>query len=256
VRPRRGALLLALALFGCGGAGSGPAPGAAPRTPGAAAPSSPTAATDTAPDAPRPRARLAPTEASFPEIGRLAPPPPTDLVPGRVAKVVDGATLWLEGGVKLRLVGVLAPAPGDPLGDEATAFLRAAALGQPVGYRRGEPPRDSYRREQAYVFAGGRLLNGELVRRGLAYFVGGDADAGLSAGLLTLEQAARADGLGLWSLPPPAPAASYVADDRAPLFHRPECAAARRIAEGRRVAWATRLEALDAGRAPCRECRP
>lgn len=251
---RGGAAALVLAvLAGCGETAppAGPRPGGAPGT-SAAAPATATAAPRTRR---APEAKLASEGQAFPEIERLAPPPTEGLTRASVEKVVDAGTLWVTGGVKLKLVGILAPEGGEPLAEEATAFARAL-LGRPVAYALGVPPRDTWKRGLAYVFSEGTLVNGALVRRGLAYFVVGDGSAAYSAALLALEQAAQRDGLGLWSLPPPAPAASYVGDERAPFFHRPECAAAKKIAEARRVAWASREQAFDAGRAPCRDCKP
>jgi len=52
-----------------------------------------------------------------------------------------------------------------------------------------------------------------------------------------------------------APESVYVADDRGHRFHRPSCGRTQRL-RGKRLEFATRDAALDAGQNPCNECRP
>lgn len=53
----------------------------------------------------------------------------------RVVRVVDGESFLLEGNVRVRLIGVDAPDPGEPGGDEATEFLRDLVAGREVELR-------------------------------------------------------------------------------------------------------------------------
>jgi micrococcal nuclease len=155
----------------------------------------------------------------------------------RVARVLDGDTLRLEGGgptVRLLLVDApeAAGAGGAPecFAPEATGFLRAVAEGREVGLSYGEACTDRFGRLLAYVHLapgataltgpGGSgpgasravgsgavgSLNAGLVERGLgcALYVppsGGEGRAHVEA----LEDAARAARRGLWGACSPRP---------------------------------------------------
>jgi micrococcal nuclease len=92
-----------------------------------------------------------------------------------VVRVIDGDTLELDGGGKVRLIGVDTPEtvhprkPVEPFGREAPVFTKRTAEGQRVRLE-GDPgsgSRDRYGRTLAYVYlADGRMLNLEIVRQG------------------------------------------------------------------------------------------
>jgi micrococcal nuclease len=92
--------------------------------------------------------------------------------PFRVERVVDGDTLLLEGGTRVRLIGVDTPEtkhphrPVEPLGVEASAFVRRRVEGRRVTLRFDRERRDRYRRVLAYVYVGDWFLNEELIRAG------------------------------------------------------------------------------------------
>ena len=48
----------------------------------------------------------------------------------------------------------------------------------------------------------------------------------------------------------------YVASQNSPVFHKADCGSAARISENNLVHYATRDEAIQAGKKPCRECNP
>jgi phosphatidylserine/phosphatidylglycerophosphate/cardiolipin synthase-like enzyme len=62
------------------------------------------------------------------------------------------------------------------------------------------------------------------------------------------------------SSPPPATAApflgGYVASKNSAVFHRADCESAAKISERNLIHYATRQEAIEAGRKPCAECNP
>ena len=123
---------------------------------------------------------------------------------GRVARVVDGDTITLTSGVRVRLLQIDTPEDGS-----GECYSRAAAreLGRllPLGgvvTLEGDPALDRvdrYGRLLRYVRSAGRNLNVELVRRGAAtvYFYGGER--GRYAGKLLAEaRVARSSRRGLW----------------------------------------------------------
>ena len=140
-----------------------------------------------------------------------------EFVPGEaieVAEVRDGASLRLADGRELRLAGIEAPSgkSAAAVAARAKAALAKLALRKPLELRYGEARTDRHGSVLAQLFAGGRWVERELVRRGLAR-VHGSADVrrGLDL-LLASEASARQARRGLWAL------ASYAvrsADDAA-----------------------------------------
>ncbi len=94
--------------------------------------------------------------------------------PVRVVRVVDGDTLLLEDGVRVRLLGVDTPEtkrpdhPVEPFGPEASAFTREFIGSRPITLQYDRERRDRFGRVLAYVFVGDQLLNEELIRAGLS----------------------------------------------------------------------------------------
>jgi micrococcal nuclease len=123
--------------------------------------------------------------------------------------VVDGDTLALVGGGRVRLVQIDAPEKGEECyGDRATALARRLL---PRGVRvRIEPDPhldqvDLYRRQLAYVFRDGENVNVALVRRGAAgvWFFHG-ARGRYAAELAAAATKALAERRGLWGACPQA----------------------------------------------------
>jgi len=92
--------------------------------------------------------------------------------PYLVERVVDGDTLLLEGGARVRLIGVNTPEtrhpnlPVEPLGPEAKAFTRKHVEGRHVTLKFDRERRDAYHRVLAYVYLGDWFLNEELILAG------------------------------------------------------------------------------------------
>ena len=94
----------------------------------------------------------------------------------RVERVVDGDTLLLEGGVRVRLIGANTPetvkpnSPVEPFGPEASEFTKKtiADAGNRVRLESDGDRKDRYGRQLAMVYVGSVLLNEELIRQGLA----------------------------------------------------------------------------------------
>ncbi len=94
----------------------------------------------------------------------------------RVARVVDGDTLLLDSGARVRLIGVDTPETVKPesaveaFGPEAAAYTErfVADAGGKFYLRFDRERKDRFDRFLAYVFHGERMLNEELVFQGLA----------------------------------------------------------------------------------------
>ena len=138
------------------------------------------------------------------------PPPPETLPEGTYAvrRVVDGDTLLLANGARVRLFGADTPEtvkPNHPVelfGPEATEFTRrfVAQAGGVVRLQFDRQRLDRYGRFLAYVFDGQRMLNEELIRAGLATAeTGFRYAASMKTRFRRAEDEARAAGRGIWS---------------------------------------------------------
>jgi micrococcal nuclease len=124
-----------------------------------------------------------------------------------VARVVDGDTLLLASGARVRMLGIDAPEsvrpnhPVEPWGREASAFTKQAisAHSSQVRLTFDRERQDRYQRFLAYVWIEERLLNEELVRRGLATAeLQYNYSPAIKRRLKRAEDAARTDRVGIW----------------------------------------------------------
>ena len=137
-------------------------------------------------------------------------PAPENLEEGlhEVRRVVDGDTLLLESGARVRLQGIDSPEtvredwPVEPWGPEASAFAKnfVADANRQVRLTFSLERKDRHDRFLAFVWNGDVMLNEELVRAGLAharldYRYSGPMKRRLAAA----EKEARAAKRGIWS---------------------------------------------------------
>jgi micrococcal nuclease len=169
----------------------------------------------------------------------------------RVKRVIDGDTVVLSDGRKLRLVGMNTPERKRPLYKEATEALRELVDGEELTLRYDVEQIDQYRRSLGYLYKGDLFINGEIVRQGLAYCYTWKPNVAHYDEFVELQQEARAANRGLWALDRPAPATTYVASRQAHRFHRENC---RRAPKRSGLTWSQRNEALDQGLNPCEDC--
>ena len=138
------------------------------------------------------------------------PPGPELLDEGlhQVRRVVDGDTLLLESGARVRLQGIDTPEtvkedhPIESWGREASQFTKnfiAEADGS-VRLTFGLERKDQYDRFLAFVWHGDRMLNEELVRAGLARAKLGYRYSGtMKRRLADAQDEAREAKRGIWS---------------------------------------------------------
>lgn len=143
-------------------------------------------------------------------------PPPPEALPEanyRVQRVVDGDTLLLTNGARVRLMGADTPEtvqpnhPVEPFGPEATAFTRRfiAERGGTVRLQFDRERIDKYGRFLAFVWVDDRMLNEELIRAGLATAETGFRYASaMKTRFRRAEEEARAVGRGIWGARAPA----------------------------------------------------
>lgn len=118
--------------------------------------------------------------------------------PGLVARVVDGDTITLRDGAKVRYLGVNAPEEGQPFFSEALELNRRLVLGKRVRLEPDAERQDRYGRLLAHVFVGEEMVNLRLLRDGLAHVLVIPPNLRYSDDFLRAQQEARAARRGIW----------------------------------------------------------
>ena len=130
-------------------------------------------------------------------------------VPIRVTRAIDGDTLLLDGGYRIRLLGVNTPEtkhpdrPAEPFGSEASQFTQSLVQQRTITLEFDRERYDSYRRVLAYVYLDdGSLLNQRLIEAGFSPAVVSFPIRSDRKRLFEeTERAAQLNQLGIWTLP-------------------------------------------------------
>jgi len=121
-----------------------------------------------------------------------------------IERVVDGDTVVLDSGEKVRLLGINAPElhhpdyPVQKYGQEAKDYLKNRVEGKKCRLEYSILDQyDKYNRLLALIYLDGALINGELVKKGLA-FATPNKYISKTREFLVIENIAKKFKLGLW----------------------------------------------------------
>lgn len=180
-----------------------------------------------------------------------------------INRVIDGDTIQLEDGSRVRYIGINTPETKDPrrpvefMGKEAYQFNKKLVEGKNVRLEFDVQQRDEYGRLLAYVYVGDTFVNAELVKQGYAQASTYPPNIKYAELFQKLEKEARENGRGLWASQSLAKNEDYyIASQNSQVFHRPDCPYASKIASYNRVKYNTRDEAIKAGKRGCSGCKP
>lgn len=133
---------------------------------------------------------------SFPKNGELI----------KVMRVIDGDTIELEGGERLRYIGIDTPELHDPrkpvqcFAQEASEKNKQLVEGKLVKFYKDVNERDKYQRLLGYVYGeNGLFINLELVKTGYAFSYTYPPDISKQVEFQKAEQDAKEKKLGLWA---------------------------------------------------------
>ena len=186
----------------------------------------------------------------------------------KCTRVVDGNTILLSNGKKVRLIGVATTAtkhPSKPLeynGTQESAFTREMVEGKEVRLEYDQQPRDNKHGHLfAYVYlTDGTFLNTEIIKQGY-----GRADTGFPFKYMNefshYEQEARKTKRGLWAHKSPRKEPKYTRErymgaKDSTIYHLPTCALIRKVNPLDRRMFNSVKKAVDAGYVPCKVCQP
>lgn len=188
---------------------------------------------------------------------------PEQLAGVLVAQVLDGDTVVLEDGRKVRLLGIDAPElekegkPAEFLAHKAKAALREWAQGKRVRLEYDELRYDRYGRTLAHLFLpDGTHLNRELVRQGLARVYVIPPNVRYRDELLAAQREAIQGPRGIWLAALKQDEPFYLGNKGSHILHRPSCPLGQKTALGNRVQFTSKKEAFLQGYSPCRTCQP
>lgn len=123
----------------------------------------------------------------------------------KVTRVIDGDTIEIEGGQKVRYIGINTPETVDPrslpqcFGSQASAKNRELVEGKNIYLEKDVSEVDKYGRLLRYVFVDGLFVNDFLIREGYAYASSYPPDIKYQNQLRQAQLEAQQQNRGLWS---------------------------------------------------------
>ena len=147
----------------------------------------------------------------FGQVSKTSPPANPTASPDiffKVTRVVDGDTIEIEGGEKIRYIGIDTPETVDPrkpvqcFGIEASKKNKELVEGKTVRLEKDITDRDKYSRLLRYVWIDDLFVNLELIKQGFATSYTYPPDIKYQEEFLAAEKEARVNKLGLWEACP------------------------------------------------------
>jgi len=140
-----------------------------------------------------------PVSSTAPPAQGGGPPQPGNLETAAVAKIVDGDTIELADGRRVRYIGINTPERNQPYYQEATAANRQLVGGKNIQLEFDAETFDKYGRTLAYIWVDGVMANIEIVNGGFANVFTVPPNVRYEAEFRTAERQARDEERGLWA---------------------------------------------------------
>ncbi|MDP3998349.1 MAG: thermonuclease family protein [bacterium] len=190
----------------------------------------------------------------------------------KVIRVVDGDTVELADGRRVRYIGIDTPETVDPrktvqcFGGEASNKNKELVEGKMVELEKDISEIDKYGRLLRYIYVDGLFVNDYLVRQGFAHASSYPPDIKYQDQLRQAEQEARDSGRGLWSacggggkteMVGECQIKGNISSSGEKIYHRPDCPYWSKtvISEGKGERWfCSEKEAQSAGWRRAQNC--
>jgi len=117
----------------------------------------------------------------------------------KVSRVLDGDTIEIENGDRVRYLGINAPESGQPFSTEATRENERLVAGRTVNLEFDVQTQDRYGRLLAYIWIGDNLINKEIVKNGYAISETIQPDVKYQDLILNAQNEAQKACRGLWA---------------------------------------------------------
>tara|TARA_Y100000034_G_scaffold91974_1_gene111055 strand:+ start:269 stop:862 length:594 start_codon:yes stop_codon:yes gene_type:complete len=149
-----------------------------------------------------------------------------------VTNVVDGDTIDLANGDRVRLSGIDTPESGECYKDEVKDKLEELVLDKEIYLEKDNTNRGKYDRLLRYVYVDDILVNFYLVGEGYAKVYDKYKDETKRYDeLKEFEKLAISKKMGVWSCEDPREGCLYVRSKNSEIYHEIHCKSARRIKE-------------------------
>ncbi len=176
-----------------------------------------------------------------------------------VKKVIDGDTVELTGGDKLRLLSIDTPENGERFHDEARELLGRLTKDRPAKVEYADTRRDKYGRLLGYLYVDDTLfVNQAIVDSGLAYvylFNDNDSRRAEVRHLIDAQKRAIESKRALFGLSYEREE-YYLANMSSHRLHRPGCESVEDTKPHNLRRFVTREDGIAVGLSPCRNCKP
>lgn len=180
-------------------------------------------------------------------------------------KVVDGDTIYLDNGEKIRFVGVNTPERGVEGYIASKNFVQKLCLNKEVGIDvDNSKHNDRYGRTLGVVIVDGKNVNEMLLKEGLAeimYMPPSEfypydwansnthvADTHSSSSTSSQPTSAKSTSSS--------DSASYIGNSNTGKFHVASCSSVKDMSQGNKVFFNSRDDAINQGYNPCKRCNP
>lgn len=180
----------------------------------------------------------------------------------QVKWVVDGDTVVLQDGQKVRYIGINAPElasddhEAEPYGEASKQFNARLVDQKKLCLEFDQERLDQYKRLLAYVFLeDGAFVNAEILSNGYAYLLQSRPNLKYDAILLQSQRSAMSAKRGIWQNWKEHKN-TVVGNKNSRRFHLPTCPYGRQIKPQNRVVFQKKWDAYWAGYAPGKRCQP
>jgi len=177
-----------------------------------------------------------------------------------VRYVIDGDTIILTSGEKIRYIGIDTPEidheikRAEPFGYAALNFNKKCVGSKGIRLEFDREKHDQFGRQLAYVFSlDATFVNLELLRSGLATYLHKPPNLEYSEKFLQAQRQAMSDGKGMWNAWSERDQ-SYVGNRKSKRFHLPGCRYGRKTASYNQVKFSRQWDAYWEGYSPCKKC--
>lgn len=180
-------------------------------------------------------------------------------------QVVDGDTIYLDNGEKVRFVGVNTPERGVEGYITSKNFVQKLCLNKEVGIDIDDSKHsDRYGRTLGVVIVGGKNVNEMLLKEGLAEIMymppsefypydWANSDTHVSESHSSSSSSSHPTSSESTSS---SDSASYVGNANSGKFHEASCNSVSKMSEGNKVFFSSRDDAINQGYQPCKRCNP
>jgi micrococcal nuclease len=180
----------------------------------------------------------------------------------QVRWVVDGDTVVLVDGQKVRYIGINAPElahddhRAEPYGEASKRFNALLVNRKKVRLEFDKERFDRYKRLLAYVFLkNATFVNAEMLSNGYAYLLWHRPNLNYHETLLKSQRSAMSEKKGIWQNWQESKN-TVVGNKNSHRFHLPTCPYGKRIKPQNRIVFQKKWDAYWEGYAPAKRCMP